>query len=544
MERRAKNYLSYTSAALLAYFLGLAILGANEAHTIAERMNPESSPSISVGWFIAIGVCGGLLVLDLAWIYLSKRNTRSAKEVIHSKKDQRIFALCGVGGVILSCAASMGLIGSMPAMPSHSIPQETVAVVDSQQSSESEATVEVVNTSQESIYMPPIPELPPVKPSDNHVELARGVQTISDQQTITTAVESGQPDVSCVLALDGSRVTIDGTTLTKSGDPSVFPDALDFGVNAAVIAAPGSTLNILGTDIETNGLGNTGVVVNGLNASGSITDTDILTAGANSPAYFAGFQGQMKVTGGQAVSNGDGSTIFVPRSTSAIEAESVSAHTLGNLAPLVRASGTFNGQAINGTMDQSVLAQIEPGGVVSLSNSKFTVGALKPDTGDHAVFIFDNQDQTEKQEAGHLTLNNNEWIVSQNSPAYADAFCFVVDQIAAEIELTNNRIYEMNQLARVTGGKLNLNCINQIINGPVIADGDSQVELNLTQGSIYTGAINSDNSCGQVKLSLDESSQMVLTGDVYVSEFSNANSSNSNITTNGFHIYVNGEQKV
>ena len=33
----------------------------------------------------------------------------------------------------------------MPAMPSHSIPQETVAVVDSQQSSESEATVEVVN---------------------------------------------------------------------------------------------------------------------------------------------------------------------------------------------------------------------------------------------------------------------------------------------------------------------------------------------------------------------------------------------------------------
>lgn len=52
-------------------------------------------------------------------------------------------------------------------------------------------------------------------------------------------------------------------------------------------------------------------------------------------------------------------------------------------------------------------------------------------------------------------------------------------------------------------------------------------------------AINSENA-GEVDLVLDESSAITLTGDTYVKSLTNADSSNSNIDTNGYKLYVDG----
>ena len=65
--------------------------------------------------------------------------------------------------------------------------------------------------------------------------------------------------------------------------------------------------------------------------------------------------------------------------------------------------------------------------------------------------------------------------------------------------------------------------------------------MNLTNGSSFSGAINSDNA-GEVELTLDSSSSITLTGDTYVKSLANANTTNSNINTNGYKLYVNGAQ--
>lgn len=535
MDRKAKNYLSYIAVILLTYFLGLTILTASEEHTIAQRTNPEHAPQISIGWYFLIALLGALLLAAIAWIYLSKRNAKTFKEVIATKKGQTVFACSGISGALLSCLASLGLIGTLPTMPQHTSTQPSVAMNDSVATTSKQ---EEVSTSQ--VYVPPIPELPPIKPADNHIDQASGILTISDQQTITEAIESNQANVSCVLGLEGSHITIDGSILTKSGDPMLLEDAIQYGVNGALIAAPGSTLNVLATRIETNGLGNTGVVVNGLNATTSLTGSDVLTNGPYSPAYFAGYHGQLKVTGGYSSTQGESSAIFVPHSTSIIEAQAVNANTQGNDSPLIVAEGTMNGSTLNATMDASVLAKIKSGGNVTLSDSKFTVGAIQTNSDDHAIFVLEKLDQSENQDLAILNLNHNEWIVPSTSPASNDAFCFVIDHVGAQIELTNNTIYQVPQLAKVTGGKLSLNCIQQVINGPLVADQDSEVEMNLTQSSVFTGSINANQACQNVKLNVDGSSQIVLTDNIYVSEFNNADVSNANITTNGFHIFVNG----
>lgn len=537
MDRRAKNYLSYVAVILLTYFLGLTILSASEEHTLIQRLNPESAPQIGIGYYLLIALLGALLLCAIAWIYLSRKNAKTFKEVMQTKKGQTVFACSGISGALLSCLASLGLIGSLPAMPHHADLTPSVAINDSTEASEQE-----VSTT--SVYIPPIPELPPIKPAENHIELAKGIQTIADQQTITDLIESNQPDLSCVLGLDGSHITIDSSILQKSGDSTVLEDALLFGVNGALVAAPGSTLNVLATRIETNGLANTGVVVNGLNATASLTGSDVLTNALHSPAYFAGYQGQLKVTEGYSSTQADASAIFVPQSTTIIEAQSLNANTLGLDSPLVLAQGILNGSNINATIDRSVLAKIKSGGDVTLSDSKFTVGAMQAETDEHAIFVLENRDQSEKQDWTVLNLNNNEWIVPTTSPASNDAFCFVIDHVGAQIELINNTIYQVPQLAKVSAGKLNLNCIQQTLQGPLVADQDSEVDMNLTQSSIFTGSINANQACPKVKLSLDESSQIVLTDNIYVSEFNNANAANTNITTNGFHIFVNGNPVV
>lgn len=537
MDRKAKNYLSYAAILTLAYFLGWTILSASEEHTIALRMNPESAPKIAFGWYILIAILGALLIGTIAWMCLSKRNAKTFKEVIATKKGKTVFACGGISGALLSCFAAMGLIGTLPAMPHHPDPQPSVAMNESTQETSTE-----VSTSE--VYIPPIPELPPIKPAENHIELAKGIQTISDEQTITDAIESNQPDVSCVLGLEGSHITIDGSVLNKSGDPTLLDDALQFGVNGALVAAPGSTLNVLATRIETNGLGNTGVVVNGLNATTSLTNSDVLTNGSQSPAYFAGYQGQLKVTGGYSSTQGDQSAIFAPYAAAIIEAQAVNANTLGADAPLILAQGTLNGSALNATIENSVLAQIKAGGHVALSDSKFTVGAIQASMNEHAVFVLENREDGENQDLAYLSLNNNEWIIPSTSPSVNDAFCFVVDHVNAQVDMANNTIYQVAQLARVTAGKLNLNCTGQVLQGGLVADQESEIEMNLMQSSMFTGSINTDQACSKIKLNVDASSQIVLTDNIYVSEFNNADASNANITTNGFHIFVNGNSVV
>ena len=63
--------------------------------------------------------------------------------------------------------------------------------------------------------------------------------------------------------------------------------------------------------------------------------------------------------------------------------------------------------------------------------------------------------------------------------------------------------------------------------------------MKLSDGSTFKGAINNSNE-GEVSLTLDKSSSIILNGDTYIKSLSNTDSSNSNINLNGYKLYVNG----
>ncbi len=80
---------------------------------------------------------------------------------------------------------------------------------------------------------------------------------------------------------------------------------------------------------------------------------------------------------------------------------------------------------------------------------------------------------------------------------------------------------------------------NQSVNGNIIVDDISSLNFDITVGSNYTGAINAENSTGEINISIDSDSTWNLTGDSYITSF---DGSYDNVNTNGYSLYVNGEK--
>ena len=92
------------------------------------------------------------------------------------------------------------------------------------------------------------------------------------------------------------------------------------------------------------------------------------------------------------------------------------------------------------------------------------------------------------------------------------------------------------------GGDVSLKLINQKVSGNIVVDSISILNMELTQSSSYEGTINSNNEAKEIKLILDSNSKIKLTGDSYISELEDADSTYSNIDLNGYKLYVGGKE--
>ena len=81
----------------------------------------------------------------------------------------------------------------------------------------------------------------------------------------------------------------------------------------------------------------------------------------------------------------------------------------------------------------------------------------------------------------------------------------------------------------------------QTAKGNIVVDEVSTLEMTMEDESVYEGTINSNNKAKSIKLVLDKTSKIKLTGDSYVSSLDDSDTSYSNIDFNGYKLYVNGK---
>jgi hypothetical protein len=90
------------------------------------------------------------------------------------------------------------------------------------------------------------------------------------------------------------------------------------------------------------------------------------------------------------------------------------------------------------------------------------------------------------------------------------------------------------------GGKVNMTASGQVINGDMLVDDVSTLNLYLKEKSAFTGSVNSSGQSGDVYVEIEDGSTWTLTADSYVSGLTV--SKGSAIDLNGHKLYVDGKE--
>ncbi len=378
---------------------------------------------------------------------------------------------------------------------------------------------------------------------------ACGTKTTTTTTTTTTANETlkNSSDGEHVIAVDGTTENYSNTEVIKTGDSD--GDEADFyGENAAIFATNKGTLDMSEMSIDTNGAHANAVFSYGDGTTVNIANSHITTSGNCSGALMTTGGGTMNATNVTAETTGNSSaTIRSDRGGGTVTVNGGNYKTSGKGSPTIYSTAdiTVNDSNLESTASQGVV--VEGKNSVTLNNTNLiannnTKNSNKSDYY-QAVMIYQSMSGDASEGTSNFTMNGG-------SLSNANGDIFFINNTTSNITLSNANITN-NDANGVflraaaagwgnsgsNGGKVNLKASNQAINGNMIVDSISTLNLYLNDNSTFTGAINPDGQSGNVYVELTNGSTWTLTADSYVSSLTcDANS----INLNGHTLYVNG----
>ena len=207
---------------------------------------------------------------------------------------------------------------------------------------------------------------------------------------------------------------------------------------------------------------------------------------------------------------------------------------------------TVNDADMVSTASQGVV--VEGKNSVTLNNANLTADNTKKN-GSHsnyyqAVMIYQSMSGDAAQGLSSFSMNGGN-LTNKNGDV------FFITNTATQINLTSANI--QNEADGIflraaaagwgsegsNGGQVTLNASKQTINGDMVVDSVSNLNLYLKDKSTYTGAINSDGQQGEVYVEIESGSTWTLSGDSYITSLTCEADS---INLNGHTLYVNGKK--
>ena len=371
-------------------------------------------------------------------------------------------------------------------------------------------------------------------------------------------------DESALLISTSDDVTITNATVTKTGDSDGGDNCNFYGLNAAVLVKDGSTTTITGANITSDVDGANSVFSyggnggkNGAEGDGTtviISDSTITTTGDGSGGIMTTGGGVTKASNLTVETSGRSSAaIRTDRGggTVTVDGGTYTTNGLGSPAIYSTADITVSNATLVSNLSEGVCIE----GINSITLNDCDMTANNTDTNGNATFydtimIYQSMSGDADSGTSVFTMNGGT-LTSKNGHV------FHVTNTTAVINLDNVKIINMdseNILLSVCADGWNgdtntatLNATNQTLEGTILVGSDSQLTLNLTDGSSFTGTIGGNitnakgetvsTEVGTVAVSIDKSSTWTLTADTYISSFDGDISS---VDTNGYTLYVNG----
>ena len=374
-----------------------------------------------------------------------------------------------------------------------------------------------------------------------------GATEISSDTTNNGESYSSTTGSENALLITGGISTLTNPTVNKTGDSD--GDNSDFyGTNAAILAKEG-TLNINGGEVTTNGSHANGVFAFS-NGTINISDTKIKTTSNNSGALMV--TGGGTLTANNVTAETDGNSSAPIRSdrgggTLTVNGGNYTSHGTGSPVIYSTADITVNNANLTSTASEGVV--VEGKNSVTLNNVTMEATNTKLNGNSEtykSIFIYQSMSGDADVGTSSFTAKDSKIINNKGEIIF-------VTNTSTVIELENNEIINNDTnggflkigvakwgTSGKNGGEVVLNAKNQKINGDILVDNISTLDLSLKDGSSYSGIINGDNTAKTIKITLDSNSSITLTGDSYITSLEDADSSYSNINFNGYKLYVNG----
>lgn len=392
-----------------------------------------------------------------------------------------------------------------------------------------------------------------------------GATTInSGESQSDKTYSSANADENALLIDTSENVTITNPSVSKSGDSDGGDSCNFYGINSGIMVMGGGTTSITGGTVEATATGANGVFSyggnggqNGAEGDGTtviIKDTVINTTGDNG--------GGIMTTGG-GITKADNLTVTTSGRSSAairtdrgggtvtVDAGSYTTSGLGSPTVYSTADITVSDAELVSNLSEGVC--IEGKNSVTISNSDLT--ANNTQMNGNATFldsIMIYQSMSGDADSGTSSFTMNGGTLTSKS-----GHVFHVTNTNAVINLSDVNIVNEDSngvLLSVCDDGWNgadniatVNASGQVLSGTVLVGDNSNLTLNLTDSSSFTGSFSGEitnakgetvsSETGTVNVSLDDTSKWVLTADTYITEFSG---SAANVISNGYTLYVNG----
>jgi hypothetical protein len=377
--------------------------------------------------------------------------------------------------------------------------------------------------------------------------------TIDSDTSVDSENYSSSGDDENALRIDGVSCTLDNITVEKSGGNSSNTEDGDFyGQNAALLALNGAEVTITGANVTTDAVNGNGVFSYGEGTTVNIYDSVIRTSQNNS--------GGIQTTGGGTTnaynldietSGNSAAAIRSDRGGGDVNVTGGTYVTNGTGSPAIYCTADISVSDADLTANRSEGVVVEGKNSVALTNCDLTSSMENTYNGDsdeniHAIMIYQSM-------SGDADVGKSYFTADGGSITSLAGDMFYITNTDCEISLKNvvftlaNDTFlriEGNSSSRgwgtqgANGGDVVLSAEDQVISGNILVDSISSLAFTMSGSTSLDGAINPDGEGGTVDVVIEEGSTWNLTGDSYITSF---DGDISQITSNGYHVYVNGE---
>ncbi|MEE1224160.1 MAG: S-layer homology domain-containing protein [Clostridia bacterium] len=375
-----------------------------------------------------------------------------------------------------------------------------------------------------------IPEDVPQKPSAPEIIEVDALNVITTDTSEASRQYTASGNDQSVRAVYDAHYTASGVTLSKSAGVSTNSEkSRTLGLNSALYGANAkvdlSNVSIMATAPDADGIFlagnstseiiNSALVATGENSSAigvkdnssvSLVNTRFSSAGKNAPVMKVFEGGKLVANGGFVVSEGANSpgiyslgSVEINNTNVSISGDSYAVQVSGN-GNVTGNAAAFGGKGIMLFNENEF----------SRNTATFTANNSNITTTSDCVFYVTNADSVINLTGNTITVPRNAVLLRALSGEYGTP--------------------------DANGGHVTLNVKSQTLNGDIITDSLSSVTLNLLGGVVYRGTLNPINYTGAMNISLSADSHWSLNADSYVTVFENADTTCSNIISNGFNI--------